>query len=234
MALPESSPAGTPAGLPVGAIDIISDAICPWCWIGKRQLERALALLEPEGLRFDTRWHPFQLNPDMPPSGRDRAAYRAQKFGSAERSAELDRRVADAGAAVGLDFRFDRVARTPNTVPAHRLIRMAGKTGHQDAVVEHLFAAYFTEGQDIGDATVLREAAEAAGLDGAAVTEALAGEAHRAEVLAEDQAARRAGLNGVPSFLLDRHLLFSGAVPAEDMAEAFRRAHAILKARAAG
>jgi predicted DsbA family dithiol-disulfide isomerase len=213
-----------------GVIDVISDAICPWCWIGKRQLERALALLAPEGLHFTVRWRPYQLNPDMPPQGRDRAGYRAQKFGSAERAAELDARVAGAGAAMGLDFRFGEIARTPNTVAAHRVIRMAGAAGRQDSVVERLFSAYFTESRDIGDAAVLDALAAEAGLGG--VAEMLAGEAHLAEVLAEDQAARRAGINGVPSFLLDRHLLFSGAVPAEDMAEAFRRAHAILSQRA--
>src|SRR4029077_21222991 len=122
--------AATQAHLPdagtVGArIDIVSDAICPWCYIGKRQLERALALLGQEGLHFSVHWNPFQLNPDMPKEGRDRAAYRARKFGSAERARELDERVANAAAGVGLQLRQDLMLRTPNTLDAHRLIWFA-------------------------------------------------------------------------------------------------------------
>src|ERR1700726_1317661 len=132
-------------------IDIVSDAICPWCYIGKRQLERALAILEPEGLHFSVHWNPFQLNPDMPKEGRDRAAYRAMKFGSVEKARALDERVATAAAGVGLQFRQDLMLRTPNTIDAHRLIWLAGKQGVQDAVVEGLFAGYFTNGRDVGD-----------------------------------------------------------------------------------
>src|SRR3984893_11208830 len=108
-------------------IDIVSDAICPWCYIAKRHVERALALLAPEGLRFSVHWNPFQLNPDMPKEGRDRMAYRAVKVGSAERARELDERVATAAAGVGLSFRQDLMLRTPNTLDAHRLIWLAGK-----------------------------------------------------------------------------------------------------------
>ena len=138
----------SPAGL---RIDIVSDAICPWCYIGKRQLERALAALAQEGLHFSVHWNPFQLNPDMPKEGRDRIAYRALKFGSAERARELDERVAGAAANVGLSFRQDLMLRTPNTLDAHRLIWLAGREGMQDAVMEAVFAAYFTQGRDIGD-----------------------------------------------------------------------------------
>ena len=117
---------------PVGTrIDIVSDAICPWCYIGKRQLERALATLAREGLDFQVHWNPFQLNPDMPQEGRDRAAYRAWKFGSAEKAAALDQRITDAAAAVGLAFRTDLMTRTPNTIDAHRLIWFAGQNGDQ-------------------------------------------------------------------------------------------------------
>lgn len=221
--------AESPSTGPVaGVIDVVSDAICPWCWIGKRQLGLALEELAADGLRFEVRWRPFQLNPDLPPEGVDRRAYRSAKFGSWERSQELDRRVAEAGAAVGLGFRHDLMARTPNTVDAHRLIRLAGTAGRQDAVAEALFRAYFTEGRDIGDRSVLAAVAAEAGMDRERVEAELAGDACREEVLAEDLAARRAGLTGVPSFLLDRHLLFSGAVAAPQMAEAFRRAHTIL------
>jgi predicted DsbA family dithiol-disulfide isomerase len=216
-----------------GTIDVISDAICPWCWIGKRHLEAALAELSEAGLRFAVRWRPYQLNPDMPEAGVERAAYRARKFGSLERSRQLDAQVAEAGRAAGLAFRHDRMLRTPNTIAAHRVIRLAEQHGVQDAVVEALFRGYFQDGEDIGDAAALVALAAGAGLDGAVVAAMLGSEEGRAEVLAEDMEARRAGLDGVPSFLLDRHLLFSGAMPGPQMAAAFRRAHAILSARAA-
>jgi len=222
--------AETPVGL---RIDIVSDAICPWCYIGKRQLERALAMLAPEGLRFSVHWNPFQLNPDMPKEGRDRAAYRAWKFGSAERARELDARVAEAAAGVGLGFRTELMLRTPNTLDAHRLIWLAGQEGMQDAAMEAVFAAYFTRGADIGDAEVLADCAAEAGMDGAAVAEFLAGDVAAAEMLAADQAAREAGVNGVPSFFLDGYGLYSGAVPAETMAETLRKGHDILVQRAA-
>ena len=211
-------------------IDVISDAICPWCWIGKAHLDAALAELRDEGLAFAVRWRPFQLNPDMPEPGVERDAYRAAKFGSAERGRELDAQVAEAGRAAGLGFRHDLMRRTPNTVAAHRVIRAAEEAGVQDAVVDALFRAYFAEGRDIGDAAVLEEIAAGAGLPGMAAM--LAGEDHRDAVLAEDMAARRGGISGVPSFLMDRHLLFSGAMPGPRMAAAFRQADGILSERA--
>jgi predicted DsbA family dithiol-disulfide isomerase len=214
-------------------LDIVSDAICPWCYIGKRHLEAASALLAPEGLAFEIRWNPYQLNPDMPPGGVARAEYRARKFGSLERSRELDAQVAAAGAAAGLNFRHDLMLRTPNTVDAHRLVRHAEAGGAQDATVETLFRRYFTEGADIGDHAVLADAAAEAGLDHAEALAMLAGDAHRAEVLAMDRAAREAGVNGVPSFFLEGYFLFSGAMGAAPMADALRRAHAILLAKAA-
>lgn len=212
-------------------IDVISDAICPWCWIGKAHLDAALAELRQDGLAFRVRFRPFQLNPDMPEEGVARDAYRAAKFGSLERSRELDAQVADAGRAAGLAFRHDLMTRTPNTIAAHRVIRAAEQAEVQEAVVDALFRAYLQEGRDIGDAAVLDEIAAGAGLPGTAAM--LAGDDHRDAVLAEDMAARRGGISGVPSFLMDRHLLFSGAMPGPRMAEAFRQAHAILSAREA-
>ena len=214
-------------------IDIVSDAICPWCYIGKRQLERALAALEKEELHFSVHWNPFQLNPDMPKEGRDRMAYRAQKFGSAERAHELDERVANAAAAVGLQFRQDLMLRTPNTLDAHRLIWFAGREGVQDAVMEAVFKAYFTQGRDIGDRDVLADCAVEGGLDRTTVADFLAGETAANEMLAADRAAREAGVNGVPSFFLDGYALFSGAMPAETIAEALRKGQQILRQRAA-
>lgn len=220
--------------LPPGArIDIVSDAICPWCYIGKRQLERALAALAMEGLRFSVHWNPFQLNPEMAKEGVDRAAYRAAKFGSAERSREIDARVGAAAEAVGLPFRQDLMLRTPNTIDAHRLIWLAGQHGVQDATMEAVFAAYFTAGKDIGDADVLVDCGAWAGMDRAMVAGFLASETAEREMRVADQAAREAGVNGVPSFFLDGYQLFSGAQPAETMADALRRAREILERRAA-
>jgi predicted DsbA family dithiol-disulfide isomerase len=220
----------SPAGL---RIDIVSDAICPWCYIGKRQLERALETLSQEGLHFSVHWNPFQLNPDMPKEGRDRATYRAMKFGSTERAHELDERVAGAAANVGLGFRLDLMRRTPNTLDAHRLIWLAGRENVQDAVMETVFAAYFTQGRDIGDREVLADCAAEAGMEHAAVADFLASDMAAQEMLAADRAAREAGVNGVPSFFLDGYGLYSGAMPAETMAEALRKGHQILQQRAA-
>jgi predicted DsbA family dithiol-disulfide isomerase len=214
-------------------IDIVSDAICPWCYIGKRQLERALLTLAQEGLHFSVHWNPFQLNPDMPKEGRDRASYRMMKFGNPERVREIDARVSGAAANVGLEFRLDAIERTPNTLDAHRLIWLAGRESRQDAVVEALFAAYFTQGRDIGDAEVLADCAAQGGMDRAAVAEFLAGDVAAKEMLAADSAAREAGVNGVPSFFLDGYNLYSGAMPAETMAEALRKGNQILRQRAA-
>lgn len=225
--------AGHSDRMPGTRIDIVSDAICPWCYIGKRQLERALAMLSDEGLSFSVHWNPFQLNPDMPPEGRDRTAYRIAKFGSAEKAAELDQRITSAAADVGLAFRTDLMTRTPNTIPAHRLIWFAGQHGVQDAVVEALFIAYFTQGQDIGATDVLTACAAAGGLDPDEVGQFLASDVADQEMRAADRAARSAGVNGVPSFFLDGYALFSGAMPAETIASALRRGRQLLQEKAA-
>jgi len=217
-----------------GRIDVISDAICPWCYIGKRHLERALEMLEAQHkLRFTVAWHPFQLNPEMPAEGVDRAKYRIAKFGSAERSRQMDERITEVAAGVGVEFHLDRLTRTPNTVKAHRLIRFGGQKGVQDAVVEALFDAYFCRGADIGDDRALAEIGHSGGLEYDAVLAMLAGDQGLQEVLAGDRMARNCGIQGVPSFALQGHVLFSGAVPGEEMASAFRRAWELLKSRAA-
>ena len=214
-------------------IDIVSDAICPWCYIGKRNLEAALAALAAEGLHFSVHWNPFQLNPDMPKEGVERATYRAAKFGSAERAREIDARVGGAAAAAGLAFRQDLMLRTPNTIDAHRLIWFAGRQdrGLQDAVMEAVFRAYFIQGKDIGEIEVLADCAAEAGLDRATVVAFLGSFVAAAEMRAADQAAREAGVNGVPSFFLDGYSLFSGAMPAAQMADAFRRGRQVLEQR---
>jgi predicted DsbA family dithiol-disulfide isomerase len=226
------SPARATAQPGVGTrIDIVSDAICPWCYVGKRQLERALAQLATEGLTFSVHWNPFQLNPDMPKEGRDRTAYRIWKFGSAEKAAALDARITEAAAGVGLAFRTDLMTRTPNTIDAHRLIWFGGQKGVQDALMEVVFKAYFIEGRDIGEHTVLADCAVEAGLDRTEVIEFLTSGLADREMRAADQAAREAGVNGVPSFFLDGYGMFSGAMPAETIASALRRGRAMLQER---
>jgi predicted DsbA family dithiol-disulfide isomerase len=212
-------------------IDIVSDAICPWCYIGKRQMERALTMLDGDGLAFSTHWNPFQLNPDLPKEGVDRAQYRAWKFGSAEKAAALDARIVEAAAAVGLEFHPERIKRTPNTIDAHRLIWFAGQKGVQDPAMEQVFKAYFIEARDIGQGSVLAECGAAAGLDRDEVVAFLSGDLADKEMRAADQAAREAGVSGVPSFFLDGYGLFSGAMPAESMANAFRQGNKLLRER---
>ena len=218
---------------PLARIDVISDAICPWCYIGKRQLESALKILGRDQLRFSVMWHPYQLNPDMPAEGAERATYRAAKFGSAERAQAIDQRITETAASVGLEFHLEKLTRTPNTLNAHRLIRFAAQQGVQDSVVEALFKAYFCDGADLGDAELLAAIGGTGGLDPDEVWKMLASEDGKREVLANDQMARNAGIQGVPSFALQGHVLFSGALAAEDMANAFRQAWDILKNRAA-
>ena len=138
------------------AIDIVSDVICPWRFIGKRRLEKALRLLPSES-EIEIHWRPYELNPDMPAEGIDRKLYRTRKFGSWERSQALDAQVAQAGAGEGIPFAFDRMERTPNTFDAHRLIWLARVEGVQDAVVEALFQAYFVDALDVGDREVDRK-----------------------------------------------------------------------------
>lgn len=204
-------------------IEVISDAVCPWCWIGKRHLERAAASL-PDGIAVKTVWRPFELNPDMPEGGVERSAYRLRKFGSLAFSAQLDARVAEAGRAAGLTFRHDLMRWTPNTIDCHRLIWFAGGKGAQDAVVEGLFRAYFAEGLNIGDRRVMTEIAEAAGLDGAETEAMLASGEGRGEVAAELARAIETGISGVPTFIIDGQLLTSGAVPPDMLAGAIARA----------
>jgi predicted DsbA family dithiol-disulfide isomerase len=227
LAMADESPAiGT-------RIDIVSDAICPWCYIGKRNLEAALAMLAGEGLHFTVHWNPFQLNPDMAKQGVERAAYRAAKFGGAERAREIDARVTQAAEAAGLAFRLDLIGRTPNTIDAHRLIWFAGQQGRQDAVMEAVFRAYFTQGRDIGEAAGLADCAAEAGLERASVLSFLGSGLAEAEMRAADQAAREAGVNGVPSFFLDGYGAFTGAMPAAQMADALRQGRRILERRRA-
>jgi predicted DsbA family dithiol-disulfide isomerase len=211
-------------------LDIISDTICPWCYVGKRHLEAALPILIAAGLAFELRWRPFQLNPDMPKAGLDRRAYRSAKFGSWEKSLALDAQVAAAGAADGLEFHHDRMFKTPNTVASHILLHLAydiGGAALQDRVVEALFAGYFTQGRDVGDPRVLADIGAEAGIDRARTISAIADPACTDAVLKDEGLARELHLNGVPSIVLDGRYLFSGAQPVPIMVQALRDASAV-------
>jgi predicted DsbA family dithiol-disulfide isomerase len=190
-------------------IDIVSDVICPWCFIGKRRLERALTARAEDDVSLS--WRAFQLNPDMPPGGMPREAYLAAKFGNAVNATRLYATIAEAGAAEGIPFAFDRIRRTPNTLAAHRLIRYAARNGGAGPLVEALFLAYFTEGRDLGDRDTLADLAAANGLDRAAAARHLDSGDGAPEVLAEDRAARRLGINAVPCFIVDGGYAISGA-----------------------
>jgi predicted DsbA family dithiol-disulfide isomerase len=190
-------------------IDIVSDVICPWCFIGKRRLARALAMRP--GLEVSTTWRAFQLNPDMPADGMARQEYLALKFGGNLQARRIYSAVEQAGAAEGIAFAFDRIKRTPNTVDAHRLIRFATTKGRADATVEALFRAYFLDGRDIGERTELVAIAGESGLDEEEARSFLDEGKARDTVLAEDRGARRAGIDGVPSFIVDGSYLLSGA-----------------------
>ncbi len=212
-------------------LDIVSDTICPWCYVGKRRLEAGLPILKAEGLTFDVIWRPFQLNPTMPKAGLDRHAYRSAKFGSWEKSQALDAQVAEAGASTGLVFRHDLMAKTPNTVASHALIRLAHETGGsamQDRVVEALFSAYFTQGLDVGDPAVLADLAEGVGIERGRASAFLSDPASFDAVIDDETLARGLGLNGVPSFILGGNYLFSGALPTSAMVRALREASAKL------
>ena len=220
------------ADLPL-ALDIVSDTICPWCFLGKRHLEAALPILAAEGLVFELTWRPFQLNPDMPAGGVERRTYRTAKFGSWERSLALDAQITEAGRRAGLAFRTDLMESTPNTVASHVLVayaHTAGGAAMQDRVVEALFAAYFTRGADIGEHGILTDIAAACGLDRAIVTGVLADPGRAAAVVQEEGQLRSRGFGGVPSFVMDGYFLFSGAEPAQAMADHFRQAAGQIRA----
>lgn len=204
-------------------VDVYSDVICPWCFIGKRRLEKGLALA---GKSAAVRWHPFELNPDMPPEGVERRAYRIKKFGSWERSLELDAQVGRAFAGEGLAFNPDRMTRTPNTFDAHRVVWLAGERGAQDAVMEALFRAYFTDGRDLSDRATLTAVAVEAGLDASELSDLLAGDRGAAEVREWEQKGLRLGISGVPYFVINGAVPLSGAQAPETFRAAFEQAAA--------
>lgn len=194
-------------------LDILSDPICPWCYIGKSHLDRALEARPDHP--FSIEWHPFQLNPDMPREGMDRQAYLEAKFGGPEGAAEVYGRIAEAAQAAGLKIDFDGIRRTPNTLDAHRLIHWAGLEGRQTAAVSRLFKAYFEEGQDIGDREVLLGIAEGIGLDPAMTERLIDSDADLENIRARDMHARNRGVSGVPTFVVANTHVVTGAQPPE-------------------
>jgi predicted DsbA family dithiol-disulfide isomerase len=190
-------------------VDIISDVVCPWCYIGKRRFERALA--QRPGLAVTRSWRAFQLNPDLPADGVPRSHYLAAKYGSARQAGRTFAALRSAGHSEDIDFAFDRIGRMPNTVRAHRMILLAADAGCADEIVEALFRAYFREGLDIGDLDTLAAIGACAGLEWPAVRAYLAGEAGADAVRAEDRRARRLGIHAVPCFVLGRDYAISGA-----------------------
>ena len=202
-------------------VDVISDVICPWCFIGKRRLEKAISQFsEP----VQVHWQAYQLNPDLPRAGVSRRDYRIKKFGSWERSRELDARVQSVGLEEGIDFAFDLIERTPNTLDAHRLIRLAHQEGVQDTVVEALFIAYFTQGRDISNQTVLLDMVADSGLDRNLCEATLMSQESLYAIRQDAQLARQFQIDSVPSFLLNRRILVVGAQSPDSFLDAFQQA----------
>ncbi len=209
-------------------IDIFSDAICPWCYIGKRRLEKALKTLEEDHSlherNVEIHWHPFELNPQMPSEGMDRKQYRSLKFGSWAKSLQLDGQVTEAAAGEGLEFHFDRMTRTPNTARAHRLVAFARQHGTENAVAEALFHTYFSEGRDVGDIAVVRDVAMSAGLDDLQAVAYIESYEGIEELKEAESQSRSLEIQGVPFFVLNGTRTISGAQPPDIIANAIREA----------
>lgn len=229
---PQAPAHGTTAA-PTITVDVFSDVICPWCYVGSRRLADGIARFTadpgPAGpAPVQVRWHPFELNPDMPAQGRDRREYRTDKFGSWAYSQQLDAQVAAAGREDGLDFRHDLMARTPNTRAAHRLVWAAQQHGLGQQAAEALFAGYFAEGRDVGDPAVLADLAARTGLDPAAAADAVAatgpyGALAEAGVVAGIDRGRALRISGVPFYVFGgAYTLPPGAQPAEAIAQVLR------------
>jgi predicted DsbA family dithiol-disulfide isomerase len=215
---------GTDGAAAARTVDIVSDVVCPWCYIGKRRLETALA--SRAGPLPAVRWHPVQLNPVIPVGGVDRRLYLEEKFGGPERAREIYARVEAAGREVGISFRFDRIDRQPNTSDAHRLITWAQDVtpASADRLVECLFRAYFTDGVDVGSVDELARLAGESGCDPEAARAHLASMAGREELAEADARMKSMGISGVPFFIFNQRVAVSGAQPPEVLADAMAQA----------
>jgi len=194
-------------------LDIMSDPICPWCYIGKANLDRALA--QRPDHPFIITWHPFQLNPDMPKAGIDRREYLETKFGGKDGAVKAYAPVVEHAEKAGLTINLDAIKTTPNTIDAHRLIHWAGIEQKQDAVVDALFKAYFVDGRDIGDTDTLADIADAEGLDASVVLRLFASGEDLKDIVDRDAAARGMGINSVPTFIVGSQHAVPGAQPTE-------------------
>jgi predicted DsbA family dithiol-disulfide isomerase len=205
-------------------IDVVSDIVCPWCYLGKRRLERALALLAVQHPDVDPEvsWHTYQLNPDLPPEGMPRADYVFNKFGAG--GVAKYEQIAAVGKQVGIAFAFDRITHQPNTVVAHSLIAVSEPGMAQDAMVEALFKAYFVEGRDLTEASVLMDIAESAGMERAVAEAHLQNSALHSQTIDSDKAAREMGITGVPFFIFNRQVGLSGAHEAETLLQGMEEA----------
>jgi predicted DsbA family dithiol-disulfide isomerase len=204
----------TPDTAELLTVDVVSDVVCPWCYIGKHRLEAALRDLarRDAGVVPRVRWHPFQLNPDLPPEGIDRRAYIEAKFGSLGRSEPVYQRVRDAAAQTGLTLELDAITRQPNTLQPHRLIAWAqAEQGDASALVERLFRAYFVEGRRVGEDDTLAELAAEVGIDRENARTFLASDRLRDEIAEADGRARALGITGVPFFIFNGRVALSGA-----------------------
>lgn len=203
-------------------LDVISDTICPWCYIGKRRLAKAIAL-RPD-IDVDIRWRPYQLDPTIPPGGVDRQEYLERKFGGPDRAQQIYANIRAAGAEEDIPFAFEKIRRTPNTINSHRLIRWAATANRQEAIVERLFQRYFLEGGDIESPDALVAIAREEGMDADLVAELMAGDADVELVEREIRTAQKIGVTGVPCFILSNSFGVMGAQSPEILAEAFDRA----------
>lgn len=203
-------------------IDVISDVVCPWCYIGKKRLDAALAARP--AIEADIRWRPYQLDPSIPPEGIDRQDYLLRKFGDPQKIVAMHQRISAQGIEDGIHFNFVGIYRSPNTFDAHRLIRWAGDVGLAHDVAEALFDAYFTQARDIGDHAVLQEIAEQAGMRGDAVARLLASTEGKEEVTIEILQAQQMGIQGVPCFIFASKVAVQGAHPAETLVQALDEA----------
>ncbi len=215
------------------SIEIYSDVMCPWCYVGKRRLERALGQLR-ERAQAQITWRPFQLNPTMPLDGMDRTAYLKAKFGSLENFWRMKEQLLAAGEEEEIPFAFDKIQRTPNTFAAHRLVWYAAQQRKQDQVVEALFRAYFLEGQNIGDLNIIAHAAVEVGLDRTETEEFLASDKGAVEVKTEEAVGRRLGISGVPHFVFNGRIAISGAQPPDIFVSAIQEAEKTIMDRKEG
>jgi predicted DsbA family dithiol-disulfide isomerase len=202
----------TPSAEAPLTIDVVSDVVCPWCYVGKHRLERALAMMPERD--FAVIWRPFQLDPTIPREGMPRQAYLERKFGR-DRLADLHKPLIEIGKAEGIPFAFDKITRSPNTLDAHRMLRWAHEAGKQNDMADRLFALYFTEGADIGNRDVLTKAAADVGLDATLVAQLLGTDADLDPVIAEINGAQKMGITGVPTFIFAARFALSGAHPSE-------------------